>query len=79
VDTILKNTLGENYFDTRMLAEFVYVLPHVPTLPILVDGHYSKNKPSTLPTFILKTKHQDGFRGFELTNSTSLNEYLFAG
>jgi hypothetical protein len=40
--------------------------------PLPVDGPYSKNKPSTLPTFILKTKHQDRFRGFKLTNSRSL-------
>jgi hypothetical protein len=44
-----------------------------------VDGSYSKNKPLISLAFIIKIKHQDRFRGFKLTNSISLGEYLHAG
>jgi hypothetical protein len=45
----------------------------------LIDSHYSKNKPSTLPAKILKIKHHHRIRGFKLTNFTSLGEYLHVG
>ena len=44
-----------------------------------VNGPYSERKPSNLPAFILKTKYQDRFRCFKLTNFTNLGEYLYVG
>ena len=39
MDTILDNTLGENYFDTRALADFVCVPPQVSAL-----GHWVQRR-----------------------------------
>lgn len=75
-----RNSVDGSILGMKILTFFILWLPFPTkeTLLLLVDGRYSKNKPSTLLAQILEIKHHHRFRSFKLTNSTSFGEYLHA-